>query len=141
MLDTEKNGYLDLHTFYTYLRRYGIDIIKVKKWFQTDLETYKKIMNIIEKTEVVKDIIGISTYESDDKDAGIVCAKAADELLTIGNISTSFVFANTLKIILTFSLCPLCPSNISNNSISSPSKIISIADLPNLLFFSKSAPF
>ena len=78
-----------------YLRRYGIDIIKIKKWFQTDLETYKKIMNIIEKTKVVKDIIGISTYVSEDKDAGIVCAKAADELLTIGNITTSFVLGTT----------------------------------------------
>ncbi len=78
-----------------YLRRYGIDIIKVKKWFQTDLETYKKIMNIVEKTEVIKDIIGISTYVSEDKDAGIVCAKAADELLTIGNITTSFVLGTT----------------------------------------------
>ena len=77
-----------------YLRRYGVDIIKVKKWFQSDLETYKKIMNIIDKTEIVKDLIGISTYESEDKDAGIVCAKAADELLTIGNITTSFVIGN-----------------------------------------------
>ena len=74
-----------------YLRRYSIDIIKVKKWFQSDLETYKKIIKIIEKSEVIKDTIGISTYESDDKDAGIICAKAADELLTIGNITTSFV--------------------------------------------------
>ena len=77
-----------------YLRRYGVDIIKVKKWFQSDLETYKKITNIIDKTEIVRDTIGISTYESEDKDAGIVCAKAADELLTIGNITTSFVLGN-----------------------------------------------
>lgn len=77
-----------------YLRRYGIDIIKVKKWFQSDLETYKKITNIIDKTEVIRDTIGISTYESEDKDAGVVCAKAADELLTIGNITTSFVLGN-----------------------------------------------
>ena len=74
-----------------YLRKYGIDIIKVKKWFQSDLETYRKIMNIVDRTEMIKDVIGISTYESDDKDAGVICAKAADELLTIGNISTSFV--------------------------------------------------
>ena len=78
-----------------YLRKYGIDIIKVKKWFQTDLETYKKIMNIIEKTEIYKDVIGISTYESEDSSAGLVCAKAADELLTIGNITTSFVIGTT----------------------------------------------
>ena len=78
-----------------YLRKYGIDIIKVKKWFQTDLETYKKIMNIIEKTEIYRDVIGISTYESEDSSAGLVCAKAADELLTIGNITTSFVIGTT----------------------------------------------
>ena len=78
-----------------YLRKYGIDIIKVKKWFQTDLETYKKIMNIIEKTEIYKDVIGISTYESEDASAGLVCAKAADELLTIGSITTSFVIGTT----------------------------------------------
>jgi len=77
-----------------YLRKYGIDIIKVKKWFQSDLETYRKIMNIVDRTEMIKDVIGISTYESDDKDAGVICAKAADELLTIGNISTSFVIGN-----------------------------------------------
>ena len=77
-----------------YLRRYGVDIIKVKKWFQSDLETYKKITNIIDKTELIRDTIGISTYESEDKDAGVVCAKAADELLTIGNITTSFVLGN-----------------------------------------------
>ena len=77
-----------------YLRRYSIDIIKIKKWFQSDLETYKKIMQIVDKTEIVKDIIGISTYESEDKDAGIICAKAADELLSIGNITTSFVIGN-----------------------------------------------
>ena len=78
-----------------YLRRYSIDIIKVKKWFQTDLETYRKIMNIIEKTEIIRDVIGISTYESEDTSAGLVCAKAADELLTIGNITTSFVLGTT----------------------------------------------
>ena len=74
-----------------YLRRYGIDIIKVKKWFQSDLETYKKITDIINRTEIIRDFIGISTYNSEDKDAGVICAKAADEMLTIGNITTSFV--------------------------------------------------
>ena len=33
-----------------YLRKCGVDIIRVKKWFQSDLETYKKITNIIDKT-------------------------------------------------------------------------------------------
>ena len=78
-----------------YLRRYGIDIIKVKKWFQSDLETYKKITEIIDKTEIIKDYIGISIYENDDKNSNIICAKAADEMLTIGDITTSFVIGIT----------------------------------------------
>ena len=74
-----------------YLRRCGVDIIKVKKWFQSDLETYNKISNIIGKTEIVYDTIAISIYEEEDRDANVVCAKAADELLTISNITASFV--------------------------------------------------
>ncbi len=76
-----------------YLRRCGVDIIKVKKWFQSDLETYRKITDIVKTTEIINNSMGIATYESDDKDAGVICAKTADELLTIGNITTSFVLA------------------------------------------------
>ena len=74
-----------------YLRKCGVDIIKVKKWFQSDLGTYNKISSIIGKAELVYDSIAISTYEEEDKDANIICAKAADELLTISNITASFV--------------------------------------------------
>ena len=74
-----------------YLRKCGIDIIKVKKWFQSDLKTYNKISKIVENAEIVKDTIGISTYLEEDKDANIICAKAADELLTISDITASFV--------------------------------------------------
>ena len=35
--------------------------------------------------------IAISTYDEEDKDAGLICAKAADELLTISDITASFV--------------------------------------------------
>ena len=51
-------------------------------------------MQIVDKTEVIRDIIGISTFENDEKDASVICAKAADELLTIGNITASFVIGN-----------------------------------------------
>ena len=77
-----------------YLRKYGVDIIRVKKWFQNDLETYKKIVKIINDTEIIREMIGISVYKSEDKDAGVICAKAADELLSIGNITASFVLGN-----------------------------------------------
>lgn len=74
-----------------YLRKCGVDIIKVKKWFQSNLDTYNKISGIIGKAEIVYDSIAISVYEEEDEDANIVCAKAADELLTISNITASFV--------------------------------------------------
>ena len=74
-----------------YLRRCGIDIIKVKKWFQSDLESYNRISEIVKKSEVIHDTIAISKYEVQEKDTSLICAKAADELLTIGNITASFV--------------------------------------------------
>ena len=74
-----------------YLRRCGIDIIKVKKWFQSDLESYKRISEIVKKSEIIHDTIAISTYEVQEKDTSLICAKEADELLTIGNITASFV--------------------------------------------------
>ena len=74
-----------------YLRRCGIDIIRVKKWFQSDLKSFNTIAGIVKKAEVVNDTIAISTYEKKTKDASIICAKAADELLTISDITASFV--------------------------------------------------
>lgn len=74
-----------------YLRKCGVDIIRVKKWFQSDLKTYNKISKIVEKAEIINDNIAISTYEKNDKDANIICAKGADELLTISDITASFV--------------------------------------------------
>lgn len=74
-----------------YLRKCGVDIIKVKKWFQSDLKTYHKISTIVGNAETIYDSIAISIYDEDDKNANVVCAKAADELLTINNITASFV--------------------------------------------------
>lgn len=77
-----------------YLRRFGVDIIKVKKWFQADLESYNVIADIVKKADMVSDTIAISTYDEVSKDANTICAKAADELLTISNITASFVIGN-----------------------------------------------
>lgn len=74
-----------------YLRKCGVDIIRVKKWFQSDLEGFNKIASIVKDAEIVNDTIAIATYEEKDKDASVTCAKAADELLTISDITASFV--------------------------------------------------
>lgn len=74
-----------------YLRKYGVDIIKVKKWFQADLESYNEISEIVRKAEIIEDTIAISSTMREDENTGLMCAKAADELLTISNITASFV--------------------------------------------------
>ena len=94
MLDTKNFTFkTGVRTFEAaaYLRKCGLDIIKVKKWFQSDLQTYQIISDIVSKSEIVNDSIAISEYESDDQNVNIIAAKAADELLTIGGINASFV--------------------------------------------------
>ena len=78
-----------------YLRRCGVDIIKVKKWFQSDFDTYTTIAEIVSNTEVVYDSIAISIYDKLDENANIIAAKAADTLLTISDISASFVIGKS----------------------------------------------
>ncbi len=76
-----------------YLRKYGVDIIRVKKWFQADLESYNMISEIVRKADVIHDSIAIAIYRGDDENSNLICAKAADELLTISDITASFVMA------------------------------------------------
>ena len=77
-----------------YLRRCGVDIIRVKKWFQSDLKSFNKIADVVKKAEIVNDTIAISIYDKKAKDVSLICAKAADELLTISDITASFVIGN-----------------------------------------------
>ncbi len=74
-----------------YLRKNNIDIIKIKKWFQSDLESYNVISEIVKNTEVIRETIGIAEYDKEDDNANLICAKAADEMLTISDITASFV--------------------------------------------------
>lgn len=76
-----------------YLRKYGVDIIRVKKWFQADLESYNIIAGIVKNAEIHNSSIAVSVYEEESENSNLICAKAADELLTISDITASFVMA------------------------------------------------
>ena len=79
-----------------YLRKCGVDIIRVKKWFQSDLESFNKIADIVRKAEIVNDSIAIALCDGEkSKDISLLCAKAADELLTISDVTASFVLGDT----------------------------------------------
>ena len=77
-----------------YLRKCGVDIIRVKKWFQSDLTSFNRIADIVKNAEIVKETIGIALNDEISNDANLICAKAADELLTISDITASFVLGN-----------------------------------------------
>ncbi len=74
-----------------YLRKFGVDIIKVKKWFQADFVSYNEISDIVRNAEIIEETIAISKCNREDENTGLICAKAADELLTISDITASFV--------------------------------------------------
>ena len=74
-----------------YLRKKGVNIIRVKKWFQSDLTTFNKIASIVQNAEIVNKSIAIAIYDKKEKNTSLICAKAADELLTISDITASFV--------------------------------------------------
>ena len=62
-----------------FLRKFGIDIVKVKKWFEANLESYMDIYEITKNSE-------------ESIDANLKCAKAADQMLNISNIDASITY-------------------------------------------------
>ena len=74
-----------------YLRRSGIDPIAVKHYFKSNLETFTMRAALIQGAKVVKEHIAISV--ADEVRTPSVIAQAADELLNISGIDTSFVIA------------------------------------------------
>ena len=57
------------------------------------MKSYNVIADIVKNAEIINNSIGISVYNEKDKNANLICAKAADELITISDITASFVMA------------------------------------------------
>ncbi len=73
-----------------YLKRLGADTIAVKKLFSSTIESYKKKVDIVTKSEIYKKCaISVSNFRTPD--VRIICPQAADELLNIKGVEASFV--------------------------------------------------
>lgn len=72
-----------------YLRRVGADTVSVKKLFQNDLSSTIARYGIIQNARLFRDEIAIAAIDSDTDH--IIAAQAADELLNVEGITTSFV--------------------------------------------------
>ncbi len=75
----------------SYLRRQGVDTVAVKQLFQNDLATYSSISNVVKEAEMVGNEIAISVCPQNIKNAQLVTAKSADELLNLSGIIAAFV--------------------------------------------------
>ena len=72
-----------------FLRRTGADTVDVKKLFQSDLEATVARYRVVQAARLYRNEIAISAY--DRTISRTVAAQAADELLNISGILTSFV--------------------------------------------------
>ncbi len=73
------------------LRRAGADTTVVRQLFQDDLSTFIAKANVVRNAEIIFEGVAISICNNDIPNVQIVAAQAADELLNIKGIMTSFV--------------------------------------------------
>lgn len=77
-----------------YLKRIGVDVAAIKKMFQTDVDTYVAIADVIRNSDIIKDSIAIAVCPTEVENHGQIAAQAADELLNLNGIETSFVLVD-----------------------------------------------
>ena len=78
-----------------YLRRAGADAATIKRLMQTDIETATARYEIMRSATIYKD--GVALAYSNEIQSRISVAQAADELLNISGVHTSFVAASEGK--------------------------------------------
>ena len=74
-----------------YLRRNGADIGMVKQLFQEDMESFGDCASTVRGADVLHGGIAVSSVEDGVKNANLIAAKAADELIGIRGIEAAFV--------------------------------------------------
>lgn len=77
----------------SYLRSKGADPVLIQKFLKEDLATLRKRNKLIERAEVFHDTLAISKADEDERYNQIIIAQAADTLLTVDNVTASFVIA------------------------------------------------
>ena len=80
-----------------WLRRAGADTTEVKRFFQTDLESFKIRAKCIAAAEFHHDEIATSICKEEHEEAQIINSQVADELLNIKGIKASFVAGKNVR--------------------------------------------
>ncbi len=74
------------------LRKKGADTVTVKNMFSSSIDTYKDKHKIVAKSQIVGNC-AVSTVEGIVKNSRLLCAQAADEMLSIRDVYASFVLS------------------------------------------------
>ncbi len=77
-----------------YLRKMGVDPVRVHKLFRNDISMYIQKSRAISQTKIYQDNIAIAVFDEPAKNLQLVVAQTADDLLDISGIEASFVLAN-----------------------------------------------
>jgi c-di-AMP phosphodiesterase-like protein len=78
-----------------FLKRYGADVVRVRKLFKNDMASYKARATAVRDAQIYRENMAISVCPSDITNPNLVGAQAADELLNISGIKASFVLTET----------------------------------------------
>ncbi|MBS4177627.1 DHH family phosphoesterase [Lederbergia citrea] len=96
----------------SYLRSQGADTVLVQKFLKEDVDTYIKRSKLIETVEFYRDGIAIASGKEDEIYDPVLIAQAADTLLTMDNVSASFVISKRAEDIVGISARSLGEINV-----------------------------
>ncbi|MBQ9984100.1 MAG: DHH family phosphoesterase [Lachnospiraceae bacterium] len=78
----------------SFLRKCGADMIRVRKAYRIDIESYKQLSEGVAKAEIFLDDFAISEVPTDGVDSPtVLAAKVANDLLDVENVRASFVLS------------------------------------------------
>lgn len=82
-----------------FLRRSGADVMRVRKMFRSDIDTYRQRADGVRNAEMVLGAFAISVFEPKEgpESPGVLTAKVANEMLNIAGVRASFVIAQMGK--------------------------------------------
>lgn len=74
-----------------YLRKKGADTVSVKRLFANSLDNYKSKFKLVSGAEIFNRCAIACSDEDSEEDMRVTAAQAADDLLSINNVTASFV--------------------------------------------------
>ncbi|MBO5088886.1 MAG: DHH family phosphoesterase, partial [Lachnospiraceae bacterium] len=78
----------------SFLRKAGADMIRVRKAYRTDIDSYKQLSEGVAKAEIFLDDFAISEVPTEGVDSPtVLAAKVANDLLDVENVRASFVLS------------------------------------------------